>query len=447
MTVPVTAATDSLHRTARGTATLRASADSRLLPYCLIAIGGLVAAAVVGVPALAALAVPFALALALGLRRSGPVDVTAQVRIATERLVEGDPLGVTLDVAWEPDFDAEVVLHQLRGVTYVDGGSRGDAPVWSVAGGTGLRLRDVRLQAAQWGRHTPFEVWVRLSSPLGLLRWTGRVVSAPELRVLPAAEHLDRLLDPTESRAVLGMHRSRRIGSGGEFAEVRPYTPGDRLRDLNWRATGRYHRPFVNRYHPELSGDVLIAVDGFGDGSTASTEALTRAARAAWALASVHLRANDRVGLVGLGGRTEWLLPSGGRRARYRLLEALLRIGGEAAGPGEAATRRLRAVPVSALVIALTPLHDDLTVRALQAWRARGSSVAAVVVDTQHVVRPDSGGGAARRLWALEIERRKGELTELGIPVVTVTGEGPIAPVVAALRRARRAPAVRARRA
>src|SRR5690606_42114591 len=124
----------------------------------------------------------------------------------------------------------------------------------------------------------------------------------------------------------------------------------------------RHRAPFVHRHDPELAGDVVIAIDALTDGSAASTAVRARAARAAWALASVHLRANDRVGLAGLGGSTQWLPPAGGRLARYRLLETLLRIGGDAADPATVRHDKHRAaVPSSALVIALTPLHDKHT--------------------------------------------------------------------------------------
>src|SRR5690606_39941604 len=132
---------------------------------------------------------------------------------------------------------------------------------------------------------------------------------------------------------------------------------------LDWAATARLRRPFVNRHHPELAGDVVIAIDALTDGSAASTAVLARAARAAWALASVHLRANDRVGLAGLGGSTQWLPPAGGRLARYRLLETLLRIGGEAADRVVMMSRRGVDVPPGALIIALTSLYDADTAR------------------------------------------------------------------------------------
>jgi len=195
----------------------------------------------------------------------------------------------------------------------------------------------------------------------------------------------------------------------------------------------------VNRYHPELSGDVVIAVDAFADGSAASTEALARAARVAWAMADLHLAANDRVGLAGIGGRIEWLPPEAGRLARYRLLEALLRIGGEAGHPKRSRVEHHTAVPRSALVVALTSLHDSLTLDALLSWRSRGRAVVAVVIDTRELLAAPASAAEvlALRLWALELDQRRRALAGMGIPVIAA-GEGPIDPVIKALRMAGR---------
>lgn len=426
-----------------GTVTLSPSRDERLVAYCLIALGGLGATLVTGQPALAALAVPFALALAVGLRRTGALQVTARVTLESDQVLEGDLVTGRVELEWDGLLDAHVLVHRLAGVA---ASTPAGVPTWSLPATTGPVELPIQVQATHWGRHTIGEVWVRLRAPFGLLSWTGMVVTGPTLRVLPGSERLNRLLDPSESRAVLGMHRSTRLGDGHEFAELRPYAPGDRLRDLNWGATARHRRPFVNRRHPELAGEVVIAIDAFGDGSTGSTEALARAARAAWAVASIHLQANDRVGLVGLGGRTRWLHPAAGRRAKYELLETLLHIGGDVADSSTRHGSNLRtAVPASALVVALTPLHDRRTIRTLQSWRARGRSVAVAMIDTRNLLgEPTSTAEAlARRLWSIELDGHRRELTEVGIPVVTMADDGPIAPVVSALRRARQAPAVR----
>lgn len=424
------------------TASLPSARDGRLLPYSLIALGGLGAALVTGQPGLVALAVPFALAVALGVRRTGPVEITARVALDSDQVLEGDLVTGRIVLEWDGAFGADVMLHRLRGVAPADG-SVLSASLPAAAHRIELPLE---LRATQWGLHEVGDVWVRLDTRFGLLSWSGDVVAGPILRVLPGVERLNRLLDPAESRAVWGAHRSRRLGDGHEFAELRPYVPGDRVRDLNWTATARHGRPLVNRYHPDLSGDVVIALDVFAGGSTSSTEALVRAARAAWAIASTHLRANDRVGLAGMGGSTQWLPPAGGRRARYRLLETLLRIGGEAAGGTAVRSAGHRAaVPPSALVIALTSLHDQDTLDTLGMWRARGRSVAVVLIETGELADETAPEAVtlARRLWDLELDRRKRELARIGIPAVSVSADQPTTPVVTALGRARRAPGVR----
>lgn len=415
-------------------AVLAPARDPRLLPYAFIALGGLAAAVFGGQPYLAMLAAPFLVAMVLGLRRSGPVQVRTRIRIDRDQIIEGDALDVHLSVEWEGAFDARLMLHRLTGVVHREGSS-------TSAMGHGVKSLELplRLQASRWGRHTLGEVWLRLRLPFGLLTWTGQVGSGPVVRVLPAPERLTRILHPRESRTVWGQHPSRRLADGYEFAELHPYVPGDRLRDLNWAATARLRRPVVNRHHPELAGQVVVALDAFQDGSAESTEALSRAARAAWALASLHLRANDRVGLVGLGGSMQWLPPAGGPQARYRLLDVLLKVGGDAAD-GLARRRRYPSMPVSALMIVLTPLHTRAALEAATTWRSRGRSVAVVVIDAVELLGATRAEAErlGRRLWTLERQRRVDELEALGVPVMIMPPEGPVTAAVAALGRIRR---------
>src|SRR5690606_22923517 len=90
---------------AAGTARLRPSRDARLVPYCLIALGSLSASLVAGQPALAALAVPFALALAVGLRRTRPVTATARFVLDADQVLEGDPVTGRLELEWDGAFE------------------------------------------------------------------------------------------------------------------------------------------------------------------------------------------------------------------------------------------------------------------------------------------------------------------------------------------------------
>ena len=428
---------------AEATVTLHPVRDARLVPYALFAFGGLAAALLTSEPGLVALALPFAIALALGLRRHGPIEVRARVELDADRILEGDTVDAVVTLEWDGEFDAQLRLHRLGGLAHADPDDAGTRHFPAARGG--LR-RQLRLTAVRWGRHRMAEVWLRLEAPFGLVTWTGRVLHGPDLRILPGREGLRRLLDPADSRAVWGMHRAHTLGDGHEFAELRPYGPGDRLRDLNWAATARRGSPFVNRYHPELAGEVILALDAFADGSDVANDALSQAARAAWALASMHLRANDRVGIVGFGGSMRWLPPDGGRRAGYRILETLLGIGRDAAAAERAPGGALRpSIPGSALVIAMTPLHDPATLDILAGWRLRGRMVSVLLMDASGSMGPpaDRAEALARRIWQLEISSRVAALGRVGIPVVPVPTDGSISPAITVLRNARRAPAVR----
>ncbi|MGH3739337.1 MAG: DUF58 domain-containing protein [Micromonosporaceae bacterium] len=427
---------------------LRVTRDNRLLLYSLVGLGSLAAALLLGRPALVALAAPFLLALVLGLGRTEPIRVRAEFTLDTEQVLEGDWVDGTVTLHWEGRLDVQLLLRELTGVEVPGSGLTGvevpdsSTPCWSLTDAATPATVPVRLRATHWGRHTIGELWVRAYAPYGLTVWEGKLAGvAPTLRVLPSSERLTRLLDPAESRATAGVHRSRRIGAGSEFAELRPYAPGDRLRDLNWGATARHRRPYVNRHHPELSGEVVIVLDTYADDST---EVLARAARAAWSIASVHLQANDRVGVIGLGGRWRQLHPAGGRRAKYELMETLLGIGGDIADKSEGWYSTRLSVPESALVVALTPLYQRYMIKQLADWRARGRAVAVAMVDTRDLLPPpaDAAERHARRLWSLDLERRCRGLADVGIPVVSLSDDS-AGQAIAALRKARQAPMLR----
>ena len=56
---------------------------------------------------------------------------------------------------------------------------------------------------------------------------------------------------PLDLAAPLGEHTGRAIGSGIEFAGVRPYAAGDRQRDVDWRVSARHGDLYVRQYAAE----------------------------------------------------------------------------------------------------------------------------------------------------------------------------------------------------
>ena len=58
-----------------------------------------------------------------------------------------------------------------------------------------------------------------------------------------------------------GSRQSAFKGRGVEFEEVRPYVPGDEVRDIDWNVTARFGEPFVKRFVEERELTVVLVVD------------------------------------------------------------------------------------------------------------------------------------------------------------------------------------------
>ncbi|MBW7473200.1 DUF58 domain-containing protein [Paenibacillus oenotherae] len=165
-------------------------------------------------------------------------------------------------------------------------------------------------------------------------------------------ERLSRLSIVARSRirgTIQGKRRSRSLGSSLEFADYRPYVPGDDIRRIDWNVYGRSGRAFVRQYWDEQELHVHMYIDisrsmSF-DGSLSlaggrSTRPLPLAAgagnpppddnklryalRLAAAVGYVALAGEDRVS-VKLFTRsiTEELPPLRGRASTLRLIDFL----------------------------------------------------------------------------------------------------------------------------
>jgi uncharacterized protein (DUF58 family) len=415
--------------------------DERLLAYAVITVGALLGALAAGRVELVALGAPFALALVLGLRHARPLGLDARVEPDQVQVLEGDAARAVVTVGRPRRLGLEVALPVSSALVAVD-----PAPTaaWCVAPGRGPVELASQLQAARWGRHPLGPVLVRARAPFGLLHWEAALATDSHFRVLPPVERLHVLLDPAAAHATSGIHRSRRVGDGTDFAEIRPMQPSDRLRDVNWRATARSRTPQVNRYHPDRAGEVVALVDTTADSyretSMVGQGALARSAQAIWALARLHLAAQDRFGFLAAGRVGGWLHPSGGDRARYQLLEMLLTVGGQvASGETRASVPAERVVPPAALVIGFTPLWDERSAATLYRLRAKGRAVAVIVIETTDMLPPpvDAADAAARRLWQLTRSERRRALEAAGIPTVVWEGSGSIGAALSVLRVAR----------
>src|SRR6187549_1063686 len=132
----------------------------------------------------------------------------------------------------------------------------------------------------------------------------------------------NRLVD----QGVAGDYHSVFKGLGMEFAEVRPYQPGDDVRTIDWNVTARMGAPFVKKYVEERDLTVFLVVDVSGSLSFGSRAILKRelAAEVAALLSFAALRNQDRVGAALVSDRLELFLEP--RRRRTHVLRMVREI-------------------------------------------------------------------------------------------------------------------------
>jgi uncharacterized protein (DUF58 family) len=136
-----------------------------------------------------------------------------------------------------------------------------------------------------------------------------------------------------------GAHRSPRRGASLEFSEHAEYTPGEDLRNLDWKVYAKTDRYFVKRHEDERLQRAVFVVDASGSmsygaepgGLVASKYHL--AARITVALAACLLRQGDAVGVEVAESEERTYLPP---RSGSAQLEALIEILGGAQPSGRA---------------------------------------------------------------------------------------------------------------
>jgi len=163
---------------------------------------------------------------------------------------------------------------------------------------------------------------------------------------------------------IAGLHRSPYHGFSVEFAEHRPYMPGDEIRHVDWKIYGRTDRFYIKQYEEETNLKAYLIVDTSRSMTYASPGEITKldyAASLAASLAYLMVQQQDAVGLALFDETISSFLPPHATRAYLRqILAALQNLRG---GSGTAAGRSLHLVAERirrrGLVIILSDLFDD----------------------------------------------------------------------------------------
>jgi uncharacterized protein (DUF58 family) len=252
-----------------------------------------------------------------------------------------------------------------------------------------------------------------------------------------------------------GLHRSPKKGFSVEFAEHRPYQPGDDLRFLDWKVAARADKWLIKQYEEETNvrATVVLDVSRSMDWRSAPT-LLTKLAYAEQLVAALTLlliRQRDAVGLIRFDDQLRSVVPPKSRTIQWkRILTALgdpgSGKGSDAAGAlaqaGKLIKRRGIVILVSDLL--LDPQEADDTIHAL---RAQGHDVTvlhildpaertldvgageSLFVDPEEGTRSTASPADVREAYAATvdeaIEEWRGRINGAGAAYETITTDAP----------------------
>jgi len=193
-----------------------------------------------------------------------------------------------------------------------------------------------------------------------------------------------------------GQYQSVFKGRGMNFEEVRPYTPGDEIRAIDWNVTARTGEPYIKKFTEEREMTVMIVLDVSASGDFGSVRESKRevAAEVAAILAFSAIHNNDKVGLLLFSDRVELFIPpKKGRHHILRLIREMLYFSPQ--GRGTDLTGALefmnKVVTRRAVVFVISDFLTGDFSRPLTVSAKRHDMVALTVVDPAEEALPDVG--------------------------------------------------------
>jgi len=127
---------------------------------------------------------------------------------------------------------------------------------------------------------------------------SGAQLLLPE--VLARIDNLELLARKVVEGFLNGIHRSIYLGLSLDFAEHRPYMPGDDIRRIDWRLYGRTDRHYIKLFEAETNANFVVLLDvsrSMNYGSHSVTK-LDYARYLAACLTYFSRQQRDRVGLI-----------------------------------------------------------------------------------------------------------------------------------------------------
>jgi uncharacterized protein (DUF58 family) len=127
--------------------------------------------------------------------------------------------------------------------------------------------------------------------------------------------------------AISGSYESAFKGHGMNFEEVREYTFGDEVRNIDWNVTARMNNAFVKVFREERELTIMLLVDLSASGIFGSMEKTKNelAAEVGAVLACTAIKNNDKVGMIIFTDKVEkYIPPKKGTSHIWRVIREIL---------------------------------------------------------------------------------------------------------------------------
>lgn len=397
-------------------------------------------------PDLLVVATPMALitAWALLTRPTEPVQLSAH--LGTHTLREGESTRWRGTVSGDDHIDFVTAL--LADAPWFQRQPEGG--VVTVRTHDGTAQIDIGVRSTRWGTRPVQPVTVVAVTAWASFRWTTEA-NAYRLITLPVPAIFDSSAWARPTDGLIGLHRSSRAGEGNEFATVRPFRVGDRMRRINWPRSARSGELLVNATLADLDTHVALVVDasrdiGASDGVDGRASSLDATVRAAGAIAEHFAPRGERVSLHTFGSpRPRTVPPATGQAQLRRILDELARVEPPSLSqPGSRnPARDARGLTGNRLTVMVSALVVPNALHYAVSLGRHGMSV--IVVDTlpEAITTDDDAFGAlAWRIRLLERRRELRLVQTAGIPVVRWLGPGSLDQVIRDISRRAAAPRV-----
>lgn len=355
---------------------------------------------------------------------------------------EGEQNGLVIQVSAAPDLD--LLSTSVAQSPFLDERPEHGARIHLVDDEDrerGLAQIVTGVDPQRWGRRRVGPSLVGGLSPWGAFRWGPVTLEELRMRVLPSPDVFDSSAPAPHPRGLVGRHRSRRPGEGSEFASIRPFQWGDRLRRIHWSRSLRSGQLHVTSTYADQDTHCALIVDAHYDlgrsgGISGAPSTLDHSVRSAAAIAEHFLRQGDRVSLQVLSERTPVRLPPGTGLRHFRRLLSQLSVVQPGPQDEHSMLRHRSRMGEGTLVVMISALVSPVALTHAAVLSRSGVDVLVIDALVDGVEPPGNEEALAELAWRIRLLEREREVRRIqraGVPVVPWRGPGSLDQVLRAL--------------